>query len=674
MKCPHCGTALTAYATACPACHTAFAPDTANRLALYFALADEEAAFDAFKRDLARISDELSRRRGALRQALETELALGPAEPIRTGADLASPAPTAPTPHAPDTPTAAAKSATPPTDDAERLFPPRPATTDTPPPRPRPIPAAPPSADIPRTVLSEVRIGQRWLLLLGVVAVLAGLGYFFKYSMEHGWVPPVLRVLACYGGGIAFMLAGEGLRRKSYEKYGLYLTGLGVALFSFATYAGYGLYHLFGQVPAYALMVLTTVLAMALAIRHNSQGMAVLGLLVGYTVPFLLGGPGDEALRLPYIVLLSLGLTIVCTRQAWIPLRALTVALAYAAFGQWYTDAPARQGIALPFGLVNALAAIFLLVPFAFEYRRDDNPAVDVVSWLISPLCALALSYFLVSGLWRPAAVALVPLAYCAVFAGLASLLARRGRQATNRFVVLVACAAVTLALVPPILWSFHWLTMAWALLSLAVTWIGLRLANVHFFQAGVTGLSIVLAKFLLWDYPKALHRAALAGYAHSGERLLSEALLLGTLPILAVMLCRWGSRVLDENAVKTALRATTLAMCLLVWLTLTNECRLFFREYFPAAGHAATSVLWTVYGAVLLLAGFRANRRPLRLAALCLLGLTWLKVFLVDTADFATPYRILVLLLLGLSCIGLSFLYHKFKSRVLDDDASTNR
>jgi uncharacterized membrane protein len=689
MQCPHCATQLTAYATVCPACNTAFDPSTASRLALYIALQDEEAAFTAFNRDLARITDVLSRRRRALREALDKEQLQQPggeSQPAAFAAPLDLPPPATATAQVP-----------PPGSTEPTAAPVEPPGPTTPPIPTSETPAAPPGANrlfaaghtrpeataaprsptptfVPRTVLSELLVGQRWLLLLGVVAVLTGVGYFFKYSIERGWVSPILRVLSCYGGGSAFMLAGEKLRRRHYEKYGLYLTGLGIALFSFATYAGYGLYHLFGQAPAYAVMVLTTVLAMTLAIRYVSQGIAVLGLLVGYAVPFLLGSAGDDALRLPYLVLLSLGLTLVCTRQGWIPLRSLTVALAYAAFGQWFVFSPAKTSPWLAFSLVNMLAAIFLLVPFLFEYKREENAPVDVVSWLASPLCALTLSYLCVRNSWPPAATALVPLGYCAVFAGLASLMARQGRQESNRFVVLLAGAAVMLALVPPILLSLHWLTVAWAALALATAWIGLRLDDPRFLWSGVAGLGFVLAKYLLWDSPKALHRAALAGYAHSGERLLTEVLLLGTLPVLAAMLRRRGRRIVEPDTLTATLQITDLALCVLLWLGLTHECRLFFREYLPAALQAATSVLWTVYGAALLVAGFRNNRKSLRLAALGLLGVTWLKVFLVDTADFSTPYRILVLLLLGLILIALSFLYHKFKSRVLDGNANADR
>lgn len=344
------------------------------------------------------------------------------------------------------------------------------------------------------------------------------------------------------------------------------------------------------------------------------------------------------------------------------------MALAYAAYGQWYTDAPTMRDVALFFGLVNLLAAIFLVVPFlAFEYRRDDNLPVDVETWLGSPLCALALGYFLVAGHWSPASVALVPLAYCAVFAGLATLLARRGRQATNRFVVLVACAAVTLALVPPILWSFHWLTMAWALLSLAVTRIGLRLPTAAFSRRAWSACPLSWPNSSCGITPRpctgrpgrlrpqrrtpalrgAASRHAAGPGCHAaplGEpgpgRARREDRLAGDDPDPAP------ARLADPDQRMPALFPGVFP-------------RRHPRRHLGALDRLRSGA-----------AGDRISDQPPGRAPGCPgpARTHLLKVFLVDTADFATPYRILVLLLLGLSCIGLSFLYHKFKSRVLDD------
>ena len=126
MHCPHCATPLTAPATVCPACHTPFDPVTVGRLALYFALAEEEAAFTAFRRDLDRLEATVAQRRRNLREALENDQIQAP---LAAAPDRVLPEPP------PDIATAEPEaSAPPPSPDADRLF--------AAPPRARPRPAA----------------------------------------------------------------------------------------------------------------------------------------------------------------------------------------------------------------------------------------------------------------------------------------------------------------------------------------------------------------------------------------------------------------------------------------------------------------------------------------------------------------------------------------------------
>ena len=74
-----------------------------------------------------------------------------------------------------------------------------------------------------------------------------------------------------------------------------------------------------------------------------------------------------------------------------------------------------------------------------------------------------------------------------------------------------------------------------------------------------------------------------------------------------------------------------------------------------------AYSGVWLLLGAVLMAAGLRTGQRPLRLAALGLVGLVTAKVFLLDMADLQGLWRVLSFLGLGLSLIGLGAFYRRF-------------
>ena len=74
-----------------------------------------------------------------------------------------------------------------------------------------------------------------------------------------------------------------------------------------------------------------------------------------------------------------------------------------------------------------------------------------------------------------------------------------------------------------------------------------------------------------------------------------------------------------------------------------------------------AISLAWTLFGAALLIVGVIRALQPVRLAALGLLGVTALKVFLFDLSFLDTPLRILSFGGLGLTLIAISWLYSRY-------------
>ena len=72
-------------------------------------------------------------------------------------------------------------------------------------------------------------------------------------------------------------------------------------------------------------------------------------------------------------------------------------------------------------------------------------------------------------------------------------------------------------------------------------------------------------------------------------------------------------------------------------------------------------SAVWLLYGIALLALGLWLGLASLRYAALAMVGLTILKVFLYDMAALAGVLRVLSFLGLGLSLLGLAWVYQRF-------------
>ncbi|HEX8338469.1 MAG TPA: DUF2339 domain-containing protein, partial [Pyrinomonadaceae bacterium] len=85
-------------------------------------------------------------------------------------------------------------------------------------------------------------------------------------------------------------------------------------------------------------------------------------------------------------------------------------------------------------------------------------------------------------------------------------------------------------------------------------------------------------------------------------------------------------------------------------------------------AKQLALSVVWALYGAGLLVVGRVRRSRLLRLMALALLGLTTLKVFLLDLSGLDSAYRIVSFIVLGAILLAVSYLYQKSQQRAAEE------
>ncbi|MGI9463268.1 MAG: DUF2339 domain-containing protein, partial [Aestuariivirgaceae bacterium] len=99
----------------------------------------------------------------------------------------------------------------------------------------------------------------------------------------------------------------------------------------------------------------------------------------------------------------------------------------------------------------------------------------------------------------------------------------------------------------------------------------------------------------------------------------------------------------------------------------LTLEVRRFFHGRFMDVGaisdaeYYGYSLVWLIYALAVLLVGMWLKRSMIRHAALAVLVLVVLKVFLSDMAGLGGLYRVASFMGLGLSLVGIGYLYQRF-------------
>lgn len=204
---------------------------------------------------------------------------------------------------------------------------------------PEPAPEPQPPELQPASREIESAVGLKWLNRIGVVTLVLGVAFLFKYAVDNEWIGPSGRVAIGIFAGLAALGGADALWRRAQQVFAQGITGLGIALLYLSFYAAHGFYHLAPIELSFAAMALTTVLGGLLAIRYNSVAVSLLALAGGYLTPVVLSSGQNRPWTLfIYLLLVNAGAAWAGRRQGWrLPSYAafLGGAVLYLA---WYAD------------------------------------------------------------------------------------------------------------------------------------------------------------------------------------------------------------------------------------------------------------------------------------------------------------------------------------------------
>jgi uncharacterized membrane protein len=193
----------------------------------------------------------------------------------------------------------------------------------------------PPPPPLPSPGL-EALIGLNWINIIGVVTLIFGAAFFFKYAVDNNWVGPGARIALGIVAAMASLFFGDLMWRRGQKVFGQGITGLGLALLYLSFWAAFGMYQLLPQPAAFLLMVLTTVASVVFAMRYESQVIAVVGMLAAYWTPGALSsGEPHPWILFNYVFLLNLGGLALTRLRRWRALEILSAIATILWYGAW---------------------------------------------------------------------------------------------------------------------------------------------------------------------------------------------------------------------------------------------------------------------------------------------------------------------------------------------------
>jgi uncharacterized membrane protein len=197
--------------------------------------------------------------------------------------------------------------------------------------------------------------------IAGIALVVAAV-FFLKYSVEHGWLQPPVRVLIGLAVGVALLVVCELKAARRYPATANALDASAIAILFSTFFAAHALWDLIPAIPTFGLLAVVTAVAVLLSIRRESLFIAVLGLLGGFATPALLSTGENRPIPLfAYVMLLNVGLAWVAYRQTWPLLTRLTLVFTTAYQWIWVFKFLHRSPLPLALGIF----LIFPIVTFA---------------------------------------------------------------------------------------------------------------------------------------------------------------------------------------------------------------------------------------------------------------------------------------------------------------------
>ncbi|MBE6402591.1 MAG: DUF2339 domain-containing protein [Lentisphaerae bacterium] len=320
-----------------------------------------------------------------------------------------------------------------------------------------------------KDVAKEYAIATTWLIRLGVIILLCGIGFFLKYSIDRNWTPPVVRVTLMLAAGLAMAVTGSWKSQGKYRPLAIALAGAGFATMYLSVMTAYKLYGLIPPLIAFGFMIAITVGAMASALGTNALLTAILGCTGGYLTPvFISTGSQNITALFIYMTILGAGTLLTAHYRNWVLLNG-TSFIFYAVIGGTAVGKYLNADNALPvIGLLALNFTIFAIQNYTASTKRDMTFAEvllfcgNIVFYLAAALPG-AFKFFKE---WQLPALLTIFVALLATVQIIYMIKKEQFKTAKVLMVFLQIELCFSLALTVPLLLGSQWVIAAWSILA----------------------------------------------------------------------------------------------------------------------------------------------------------------------------------------------------------------
>jgi uncharacterized membrane protein len=348
----------------------------------------------------------------------------------------------------------------------------------------------------------EKFIGENLINKIGILILVLGISYFVKYSIDKGWINEPARVGIGILSGALVMAIAHRLRQQYAAFSSVFVAGA-IAIFYFTIGIAFHSYHLFSQTVAFALMVVITAFSCLVSLSYNRKELAVLSLIGGFAVPFMVStGQGNYVVLFTYITILDLGILAIAYHKDWRIVNILSYIFTVLLFGGWlYKDMNETQPHylgALGFGFVFYL--IFILTNIIHNLRTKSVFSTTDWAILTSNTFLFYGASMLILNQYHPEFKGLFTTGLGALNLIYAWFLHKKFNWDKNTVYLFLGMTLTFVTLAIPIQFSGNYITLFWAAEAVLLMWLGQK-SKVAGYRFGSVIVTVLMLASLVMDW-----------------------------------------------------------------------------------------------------------------------------------------------------------------------------
>ena len=549
----------------------------------------------------------------------------------------------------------------------------------------------------------EQYLGGNWLVRIGIFALILGVGFFLQHAFSNNWINHQSQIATGILISCVLIFFGDFFAKR-YPIYSFALSGGGVAVLYLTIFIGSTVYEIINSPYISMLMlVLTSAISVRLSFLRSSQTLAVLGLIGALLAPLLIydsqilsevsgitfSEPEDSNLLVYYLFVISLSVLVISFFKDWRFFRILSILGSYQLLGTWNELYKDNISMINSFSFLTVNFFMHFLITIGYFIRKNVIPKIWEYSTIsLNPLIYLLITNNLLktdNSSWLGIIILCIGLLYF-IFAYASYI---RSHYEITLSSMLIGVGLICIFSAIPVQLSGSIVTILFSIQALGLLWLSIRLKSWELQTFSFSIFLVVIFRLLFIDFSN----FELGDY----QIIFNERFLVFFVVILCLIISSYFYyleinkfqlyskniffKFTEKNiqTLKTNLSIKNLFILsliftnfLIVWSISFEITSVFDSNIFELdsdtksyAKGLGLTIFWGMYASILLVIGISKRSYQIRSAAIFLLGIPVVKLFIYDTFNLEQIYRIISYVFLGILLIIGGFIYQKYEDRI---------